>query len=149
MVPQENAQWTPHRIDAVTALIDDNFRQSRDDIGAFAIEELKPMYATVRMPISALSIRPGGSVSGPTMVKLADISAYIAILSERGPRAIDAVTATLTINFLARPAPADLIGKARLLRLGRRLAMCECEIYSDGAADMVAHSTLSYAMPLG
>ena len=63
--------------------------------------------------------------------------------------AVDAVTATLTINFLARPAPADLICNVRLLRLGRRLAMGECELFSDGDDQMVAHATATYAMPIG
>lgn len=140
--------WIPHQIDPVTALIDHNFPQSRDDIGAFVIEKLSPLHASIRLPVDDKFIRPGGSISGPTMFKLADIAAWIAILSERGPSAIDAVTANMTINFLARPAPADLICETRLLRLGRRLAIAECQIYSLGRTEMVAHATCSYAMPI-
>ncbi|MGI9422349.1 MAG: PaaI family thioesterase [Hyphomicrobiaceae bacterium] len=144
-----DAPWTPHDVAAVTALIDQHFPQARDDVGAFVIEELSHHCAIVRLPIDAKFIRPGGSVSGPTMFKIADLGAWIAILSKRGPAGVDAVTATLTINFLARPEPADLICKTRLLRLGRRLAMAECQVYSDGRTDMVAHATCSYAMPIG
>ena len=139
--------WKPHQIDAVTALVDSNFPQARDDFGAFIIEQLSPLAATVRLPVSDKFIRPGGSISGPTMFKLADLAAWIAILNERGPPAVDAVTANMTINFLARPSPTDLVCKARLLRLGRRLAISECQLFSAGADQMVAHATCSYAMP--
>lgn len=143
------APWKPRQIDAVTALIDDNFPQSREDIGAFAIEQLDDLFAVVRLPLDPKFIRPGGSISGPTMFKLADISAWIAVISEKGPTAVDAVTSTMTINFLARPAPAELICHTQLLRLGRRLAIAECKIYSDGEAQMVAHATCTYALPVG
>ena len=148
MTSDDGLPWQPHDIDAVTKLIDETFPQSRDDIGDFVITDLKPSRAVVHLPIDDKFIRPGGSVSGPTMFKLADLSAYVAILSERGPKAIDAVTASMTINFLARPAPTDMICKTQLLRLGRRLAMAECELYSLGQDDMVAHATCTYAMPM-
>ena len=140
--------WVPHQIDAVTKLVDDNFPQAREDIGNFVITALSPSKATVRLTIDDKFIRPGGSISGPTMFKLADISAWIAILSERGPSAIDAVTATVTINFLARPAPTDLECKTELLRLGRRIAMAECRLYSVGQPNPVAHATCSFALPI-
>ncbi len=149
MTAGTSESWQLYDKAGVTALIDHNFPQARDDIGAFVIENLADMTATVRLPIDNKFIRPGGSVSGPTMFKLADISAWIAILSEKGPMAVDAVTATMTINFLARPAPADMICHAHLLRLGRRLAMADCRIFSDGNDKMVAHATCTYAMPVG
>jgi uncharacterized protein (TIGR00369 family) len=142
------APWRPRDIDAVTSLIDNNCPQARDDIGAFAIEQLTELAAVVRLPIDEKFIRPGGSVSGPTMFKIADLTAWVAIISERGPRAIDAVTANMTINFLARPAPHDLICHARLLRLGRRLAISECQLFTEGDDNMVAHATCTYAMPI-
>ncbi len=147
MTSSNETAWMPHQIDPVTKLIDANFPQARDDMGAWKIDKLESMFATVRLPVEKKSIRPGGSVSGPTMFKLVDIAAWIVIISERGPIAIDAVTASTTINFLARPTPADLVCEARLLRLGRRLALSECKVYSDGQEDMVAHATCSYAMP--
>ena len=134
---------------AVTALIDNNFPQAREDIGGFVIEELAEMSGVLRLPVDAKFIRPGGSISGPTMFKLADIAVWIVIISERGPAAVDAVTSNMTINFLARPAPVDLVCRTHLLRLGRRLAIGQCEIYSVGEPEMVAHATATYAMPVG
>ena len=83
------------------------------------------------------------------MFKLADLAVWIVIISERGPAAVDAVTSNMTINFLARPAPVDLVCRTRLLRLGRRLAIGECEIFSAGEPQMVAHATATFAMPIG
>ena len=77
---------------------------------------------------------------------LADYALYAAILSRIG-RVELAVTTNLNANFLRRPKPADLIAKARLIKLGRRLAVGEVELYSDGDDDMVAHVTSTYSIP--
>jgi len=131
----------------VTSLVDQHFPQARDDVGAFVIEALPELGADLRLPVDPKFIRPGGTVSGPTMFKLADLSIYVAILAVRGEAAIQAVTSNMTLNFLARPKPADLICNARLLRIGRRLAVAEVALYSDGGRDMVCHATGTYAMP--
>lgn len=131
----------------VTSLIDAHFPQARDDVGGFVIEELPPLGARVRLPVQDRFIRPGGSVSGPTLFKLADLTVYVALIGEKGDGAIQAVTSTMTINFLARPEPADLICEALILRLGRRLAVAEARLMSAGKADLVGHATCTYAMP--
>jgi acyl-coenzyme A thioesterase PaaI-like protein len=77
-------------------------------------------------------LRPGGTVSGPTMVTLADFSVYVAIIATLGQAGIEAVTTNLNINFLAKPEPRDLIACVRLLRVGRRLAVGEAELFLDG-----------------
>jgi len=81
------------------------------------------------------------------MFTLADFSVYVAIIATLGEAGIDAVTTNLNINFLAKPEPRDLIASVRLLRLGRRLAVGEAQLYSDGAADPVAHAIATYALP--
>ena len=149
MTTNDESGWQPRDVAAVTALVDRSFPQARDDVGGFVIEELGAMQGVLRLPVDPKFIRPGGSISGPTMFKLADIAVWIVIMSERGPTAVDAVTSNMTINFLARPAPVDLICKTRILRLGRRLAIGDCEIFSEGEPQMVAHATATYAMPAG
>lgn len=91
--------------------------------------------------------RPGGTLSGPVMMALADASMYAMIMARLG-RVEMAVTANLNINFLQRPQPTDLCAEASLLKLGQRLAFCEVTLFSDGAPDQpVAHVTGSYVLP--
>lgn len=136
-----------YSVKTVTELVDLHFPQARDDVGAYVIEALPPMGARVRLPIHDRFIRPGGSVSGPTMFKLADLAVYIALISERGEAAIEAVTSSMTINFLSRPEPTDLVCDANLLRLGRRLAVAEARLTSVGQDALVGHATGTYALP--
>jgi uncharacterized protein (TIGR00369 family) len=114
--------------------------------GDLRIEELGPMKATLRLAFHPRQLRPGGTIAGPTMFGLCDSALYAAILSEIGPVAL-AVTTSATINFLRKPAPADLIGKARLIKLGKRLAVGEVALYSDGVSEIVAHATGTYSIP--
>lgn len=134
-------------IEFVAKLVDQHFTQARDDVGEYTIEALPAMGARVRLPIHDRFIRPGGSVSGPTMFQLADISVYIALIGMRGEAAIDAVTSSMTINFLSRPEPADLICDVTILRLGRRLAVAEARLTTTGQDDLVGQATCTYAMP--
>jgi uncharacterized protein (TIGR00369 family) len=91
-------------------------------------------------------IRPGGTISGPTMMELADFAMYVAVFSAIGPEPL-AVTTNLSINFLRKPGQGDLVADARLLKVGKRLAVGEVAIYSDGAPDPVAHVTSTYSIP--
>ena len=92
-------------------------------------------------------VRPGGTISGPTMMELADFAMYVAVFSAVGEQPL-AVTTNLTINFLRKPAPADLIADAKLLKVGKRLAVGEVAIYSDGLDEPVAHVTSTYSLPV-
>jgi uncharacterized protein (TIGR00369 family) len=91
-------------------------------------------------------LRPGGTVSGPTMMELADFAMYVAVFSAVGPQPL-AVTTNLNINFLRKPTRADLIAEARLMKVGKRLAVGEVTIFSDGSSDPVAHVTSTYSIP--
>ena len=92
-------------------------------------------------------LRPGDTISGPTLMALADLAMYVVLLSAIGPVAL-AVTTTLTINFLSKaPAGHDLIAEARLMKLGKRLAVGEIVIRSVASADAVAHATCTYSIP--
>ena len=109
------------------------------------IEKLEPGAARVRMPHHDRNLRPGGTISGPAMMALADASAYVLLLGMLGPVAL-AVTTSLTINFLRRPEPVDLVCEMQALKLGRRLAVLEARIYGGGA-EPVAHVTATYSIP--
>ncbi|MEQ1931249.1 MAG: PaaI family thioesterase [Parvularculaceae bacterium] len=112
------------------------------------IEKAEHGAARLRLKIGGRSLRVGGTVSGPAMFMIADTALYIAVLASVGPKAL-AVTTQMSINFLRRPPPADLIADCRLLKVGRRLAFGEVAIFSDGQEAPVAHASGSYAIPQG
>lgn len=100
----------------------------------------------VRQPYSDDSLRAGGSISGPTMMALADTAMYALILASLGPIGL-AVTQNLNINFLRKPRQADLIATARFLRLGKRSAVIDVLIYAGDDPNPVAQATGTYAIP--
>jgi uncharacterized protein (TIGR00369 family) len=100
----------------------------------------------VRQAYQPQFVRPGGTISGPTMMQLADFAMYVAVLASVGPVPL-AVTTNLNINFLRKPEARDLIAECRLLKLGKRLAVGEVTILSDGMAEPVAHATSTYSIP--
>ena len=111
-----------------------------------AVEAVWEGGCRVRQAFREVSIRPGGTISGPTMMALADFAMYVAVLGAIGPVPL-AVTINLNINFLRRPGPRDLVAEARLLKLGKRLATGEVSIRCDGEDDSVAHVTATYSIP--
>lgn len=131
----------------ITQLVAEHFPQLGAPGKRFVIEAAGPGTAEVRLKASDDILRPGGTVSGPAIFLLADVATYIAILGTRGAGALEAVTTNLSISFLSRPAPCDLVARVKLLKSGKRLAFSEIEIYSDGRDEMVAHATATYAMP--
>ena len=110
------------------------------------IEEVQHAGARVRQAYNAQFIRPGGTISGPTMMALADFTMYVAVLATIGPVPL-AVTTNLNINFLRKPEPRDLIADCSLLKVGKRLAVGEVKLLSDGMAEPVAHVTSTYSIP--
>lgn len=127
----------------ITEFLDEVFPQLR---GQMVIEEVGPMCARMRMPIDQSHLRPGGTVSGPAMFTLADCTFYVATLAMIGREAL-AVTTSLSINFLRKPARRDLIGEARILKLGQRLSVGDVTLTSEGDDRPVAHATMTYAIP--
>jgi len=113
-----------------------------------SIEEVWLGGARVRQGYQARFIRPGGTISGPTMMALADFAMYVGLLASIGPVPL-AVTTNLSINFLRKPTARDLIAECRLLKLGKRLAVGEVTIRSEGMDEPVAHVTSTYSIPTG
>jgi uncharacterized protein (TIGR00369 family) len=122
------------------------FPQGVNPESGLSIEAVWDGGCRVRQAFRELHVRPGGTISGPTMMALADFAMYVAVLVAIGPVPL-AVTINLNINFLRKPAPRDLTGEARLLKLGKRLATGEVLIRSDGEEEPVAHATLTYSIP--
>jgi uncharacterized protein (TIGR00369 family) len=115
--------------------------------GDFAIEALDRDTISVRLRVDDRHLRPGGTVSGPSIFALADVAIYLAILGRIGPVAL-AVTTNCSIDFMRKPAAgADLIAQARLLKLGRSLAMGDVLIVSEGVEAPVARASLTYSIP--
>jgi uncharacterized protein (TIGR00369 family) len=141
----DSVKGRPFTIDELRAYLVEVFPEFWGS-GELRLEDLGPMTATLRLAYHPRHLRPGGTISGPTMFGLCDSALYAAILNELGPVA-HAVTTNVSINFLRKPAPVDLIGKARLIKLGKRLAVGEVTLYSDGESEMVAHATGTYSIP--
>jgi len=129
---------------ALEAFLAEAFPQVKDD---FAIEDIQPMGITMRLKVEERHLRPGGTVSGPSMFALADVSVYLAILAMIGPKAL-AVTTNCSIDFMRKPAArTDLICVCRILKLGRVLAVGECLIFSEGTEPPVARASMTYSIP--
>lgn len=126
------------------AFLTEAFPQVAED---FRIETVTPDLLTVRLVTQEKHLRPGGTVSGPSMFALADVAIYLAILARLGPVAL-AVTTNCAIDFMRKPVSGrDLIAEARLLKLGRVLAVGDVLIRSDGEAPVVARASLTYSIP--
>jgi uncharacterized protein (TIGR00369 family) len=111
------------------------------------VEEVRENFARTRVPYRDSMLRPGGTLSGPALFTATDIAMYALVLSHIGPQLM-AVTANLNMNFLARAKPGDIIAEARMLKLGRRLAVMEVSLYTTAEPELlVAHVTGSYALP--
>lgn len=126
----------------IDAFIAAEFPQNR-----CTIEAVGNRGAMVRLPVTANELRPGGTVSGPVLMGVADFALYIAILGEIGIVPLT-VTTNLNVNFLRRPtASAAIVGVCTLLKLGRSLAVGEVSLYSEGDDQPVAHVVGTYSIP--
>lgn len=130
----------------VEAFLDREFPQVHFGGRTYFVEEVGPLYARVRMDYHERHIRPGGTISGPSMMGLADLGLYVAILAHIGPVAL-AVTTNLSFNFLRKPEREALVAECRLLKLGKRLAVGEVAIRSTRSTDIVCHATGTYSIP--
>jgi uncharacterized protein (TIGR00369 family) len=132
--------------DEIAKLLRDEFPQFFHPGRGLSIERVDYGNIRVKRRFQEDSIRPGGTISGPTMMELADFAMYVAVFSVAGPLPM-AVTTNLNINFLRRPGRGDLVADAKLLKVGKRLVVGEVTIYSDGEGDPVAHVTSTYSVP--
>ncbi len=111
------------------------------------IDAIGARSATVRHEIGESELRPGGTVSGPVMMTVADVALYVAILAEIGIVPL-AVTTSLNFNFMRKPASdRAIVGVCKMLKIGRTLAVGEVTLYSEGQDEPVAHAVGTYAIP--
>jgi len=132
--------------DEVSDFLDREFPQIHIGGRAFSIDELAPGVAVMRLSAQDRHLRPGGTVSGPSLFALADLAAYVAVLGHLGPVGL-AVTTSATINFLSKPDPGDLLCTCRILKAGKRLFVVECATRAEGSDAIVAHVTMTYSIP--
>ncbi len=130
----------------IEAFLDREFPQIHLGGRIFSVEAVGEGTCRMRMAYAARNLRPGGTLSGPSMFMLADLAFYVAVLGALGPVAL-AVTTNLNINFLRKPEPRDLLAECRMLKIGKRLAVGEVTLFSDGVVEPVAHVTGTYSIP--
>ncbi len=129
---------------ALAAFLRSDFAQVADD---FVVERADEAGVTLRLVAGERHLRPGGTVSGPALFALADVAMYLAILARVGPVAL-AVTTNCSIDFMRKPeAGRDLLAEARVLKLGRVLAVGDVLVFSQGRPEPVARAGLTYSLP--
>src|SRR5919108_2463629 len=133
-------------VEELERLLAAEFPQMFSPENGLTIEAVWHGGCRVRQAYRQNSLRPGGTISGATMMGLADFAMYVAVLAAIGWVPL-AVTTNLNINFLRKPAQRDLLAEVRLIKLGRRLAVGEIGIRSDGEEELVAHVTSTYSIP--
>ena len=127
--------------DDLTAHVRRSFPTERE---VLVVEDLDEQSIRMRMRIDTGNLRPGATVSGPTIFTLVDTVAWLATLAHLGPGR-EAVTSSVNINYLRRPQLADLLGEGRLLKLGSRFSVTDVLVFSEGLPDPVAQATVTYA----
>ena len=112
----------------------------------FSVTEIGAGTCRMRMAYHESQLRPGGTISGPAMMQLADVSIWVALLGAIGEVPLS-VTTNLNINFLRKPEPRALISTCRMLKIGKSLAVGEASLTSEGSDEIVAHAVATYAIP--
>lgn len=132
-------------VEEAEAFLETEFPQTAFGGRTFVIEDVGHGSARLRLLFHERHLRPGGTLSGPSMMALADVALYVALLGAIGPVKL-AVTTNLTINFFRKPAPRDLLAECRYMKIGRSLAVAEATLFQD-VGEAVAHVVATYSIP--
>ena len=132
--------------DELERRLSSEFPETLNHDRGFSITEVWHGGCRVRLGFQENSLRPGGTISGPTIMMLADVAMYVAVLASIGWQPL-AVTTSLNINFLKKPGPGAMLAECRLLKLGKRLAVGDVSLRREGDEDLVAHATSTYSIP--
>jgi uncharacterized protein (TIGR00369 family) len=130
-------------VDELNAFVATHFPHFEE---TFRVEKVGDRLAGVRLLYHDRHLRPGETISGASLMALADLAMYVTLLAMIGPVAL-AVTTNLNINFLRKPVKGDVISECRLLKLGKRLAVGDVTMYSEADPEPVAHATVTYSIP--
>ena len=132
----------------VLALLEQGFPHD-PDVSLFGVSQLDEEGAVVTMAFHERHLRPGQTISGPTILKLIDTAAYVVVMGRLGA-VTNVATTNMTVNFLRKPVAAGLVARGAFIKVGRRSALCEISVYSQGSEEKgaVAHATVSYALGL-
>ena len=137
-------------VEEIELFIQREFPQANGGAQCYFVESIDPGVAIMRLEPDQRHLRPGNTISGPTLFSLADFAAYVVILAHIGPVAL-AVTTNLNINFLRKPTLQPLNCRCKIMKLGKRLCVVEADIYPAGneanGGDSVAHATATYSIP--
>jgi len=133
-------------IEEIDGFFTQHFPQLNPGGQCYFIDSIEPGVAVMRLEPDDRHLRPGNTISGPTLFSLADIAAYVVILAHIGPVAL-AVTTNLNINFLRKPTLQPLLCPCKIMKLGKRLCVVEADIYPANGGDSVAHATATYSIP--
>ena len=133
-------------VDAMNAFLTEHFPELAEAMPGLSVAEVSPRRATLKLETEKRHLRPGGTVSGPTLFAIADVAGWLSILTEVGPKALT-VTTNLNINFLKKPQPGAILGKGQVLKLGSRLAVTEVSMVNESDGELVAHATATYSIP--
>lgn len=131
-------------LDEIETFIAEHFPQLNSQNRSYHATEIFPGGCVVRLDAGEPHLRPGNTVSGPSLFTLADIAGYICVLSHNGPEALS-VTTNININFMRKAEAGPVDGRCRILKLGRALMVYECEMTQAG--HIIAHATGTYSMP--
>ncbi len=138
--------WTPIMTVAdLEAFIDADFPQIKEDVSGLSLRSVEPGQVVMRLSANDMHIRPGGTVSGPALFMLCDVSAYMVILAHIGPVGLT-VTTNLNINFMHKAAPGWVDCTASLMKLGSRLAVTQMAMHDHNGA-LISHATATYSIP--
>ena len=143
MPATEGVQTTRLSAEEISAFLGEVFPGVMDH---FVIEAVRPMHARVRMLYNPSRLRPGGTISGPSLMTLADTGLWVALLAMIGREPLS-VTSHLDIDFLRKPAPADVVADTVLHKIGKRLAVGDVIMYSAGESVPCARASVTYAIP--
>lgn len=141
-MPMPEPQLTAEEL---TVLVRKQFAEFGKELPV-TIEHIEKGKLRLRYHVSRESLRPGGTVSGPVQMSAVDIAAYMIIQGHIGVTAM-ALTSDLAIRFLNKPGATDILVDASFLKLGRRLAVVECLLYSEGQDAPVSQATTTYVIP--